>query len=558
MDADPNPHPTSPPSQATPPAAASSPSASSSLGSAVRSTSLVTLASRFGGLARDVLVGIMFGDSALNSAFATAFSIPNLFRRLFGEGALSAAFIPEYTQGVKHEPDQADRLASLTVRWLFIATGLITTLAILLLTALLIVLPADQERQTTILLTIVMLPFMPMICIAAILSGMLQVHGKYAAAASGPLILNTFIVVTGLYFVLTRTTAGETAAYCIAAATTLSGFSQCWWFSRLLKPHARWRSDIDPARPTANRMLKKFFPVLLGTGTLQLNAFMDVAIASYPLWVGPTIFGYDYPLDEKSAGIMALASRLYQFPLGVFGIAVASAVFPLLSRAADDKPEFVSVLRRAIRLSLFISLPATVGLILVRSDALIAITPNFSTDGQTRAAAVLLGFAPGVWAYSINHVLTRAFYSRGDTTTALRVSLWFVGINLILNLTLIWFLRDAGLAWSTSICAMLQTVVLAWILRSRLHADGFPSVFNHELFIAVIRILALCAVMGLAVGLVQYLWPIAPDARWRTHALRLLVCASVGGIIYALAALALGSREWTWLVGRSKTKRSFQ
>ncbi|MBL0869110.1 MAG: murein biosynthesis integral membrane protein MurJ [Phycisphaerales bacterium] len=521
----------------------------------MRSTSLVTLASRFGGLARDVLVGIMFGDSALNSAFATAFSIPNLFRRLFGEGALSAAFIPEYTQGVKHEPDQADRLASLTVRWLFVATGLITTLAILLLTALLIVLPSDQERQTTILLTIVMLPFMPMICIAAILSGMLQVHGKYAAAASGPLILNTFIVATGLYFVLTGTSAGHAAAYSIAAATTLSGFSQCWWFARLLKPHARWRSDTDPIRPTANRMLKKFFPVLLGTGTLQLNAFMDVAIASYPLWVGTTIFGYDYPLDERSAGIMALSSRLYQFPLGVFGIAVASAVFPLLSKAVDDKPEFVSVLRRAIRLSLFIALPATVGLILVRTDALAAITPTYTPTGQSRAAAVLLGFAPGVWAYSINHVLTRAFYSRGDTTTALRVSLWFVGINLVLNLTLIWFLKEAGLAWSTSICAMLQTLVLAWVLRSRLHAEGFPSVFNRELFTAIARILALCAIMGGAVGLVQYLWPLAEGARWREHALRLMVCASIGGIIYALAALALGSREWTWLVGRSKAKQ---
>lgn len=522
----------------------------------MRSTSLVTLASRFGGLARDVLVGIMFGDNYLNSAFATAFSIPNLFRRLFGEGALSAAFIPEYTQGVKHEPDQADRLASLTVRWLFIATGLITTLAILLLAALLIVLPSDQERQTTILLTIVMLPFMPMICIAAILSGMLQVHGKYAAAASGPLILNTFIVATGLYFVLTGTHAGHAAAYSIAAATTLSGFSQCWWFARLLKPHVRWRSDTDPIRPTANRMLKKFFPVLLGTGTLQLNAFMDVAIASYPLWVGPKIFGYEYPLDERSAGIMALASRLYQFPLGVFGIAVASAVFPLLSKAADDKPEFVNVLRRAIRLSLFIALPATVGLILVRTDALTAITPTYTPTGQSRAAAVLLGFAPGVWAYSINHVLTRAFYSRGDTTTALRVSLWFVSINLVLNLTLIWFLKEAGLAWSTSICAMLQTLVLAWMLRGHLHADGFPPVFNRELFTAIARILALCAIMGLAVGLVQYLWPLADNARWRDHVARLAVCASVGGIIYAAAALALGSREWTWLVGRSRANRS--
>jgi len=521
------------------------------LGAAVRVTSIVTLASRFGGLARDLLIGLMFRDTALGSAFSIAFAVPNLFRRLFGEGALSAAFVPEYTQTHKRDTDVADRLASLTMIWLAMATSVLTLLGEVGLLIALLVLPPDNERHMAITLTMVMLPFMPFICMAAILSGMLQVHGKFGPAASGPLILNAFVIGVGLYYVLSGQTAGLTAALTVGIATTLSGLTQVLWFLWLLRRHVRWRRDHAPARPAAMTMLRRFVPVLVGAGTLQLNTFFDLIIASFPIWVGPTIMGVTYPLDERSATILSMTSRIYQFPLGVFGIAVASAVFPLLSRAADEHEAFASVLRRGVRLSLFIAIPASIGLVLVRHDATAALVPTFSAIGKARCADVLLGFSLGVWAYSLTHVLTRAFYALGDTRTPMRVAIWMVGVNLLLNLALIWLLREAGLAWATSICAMIQVLIL-WRLLSRRTGITLDGATANS----VLRILAMSGAMALGVIALRLLWPASEDDLWRHNALRLLACAAAGTLGYVGLGALLGMPELTWLLRRPPAPRA--
>lgn len=535
-----------------PPASSPAPSAPTgpSLGSAVRTTSLVTLASRIGGLARDMLVGLMFRDTALGSAFSFAFAVPNLFRRLFGEGALSAAFIPLYTRAHKNDPALAGALASLTLRWLGLATSALTVVAEVVLLILWAALPPDADRQTMILLTMVMLPFMPTICMAAIMSGMLQVHGRFGPASSGPLILNTFIIVVGLYFVLTKQAAGHAAAYSIAAATTLSGATQACWFYRLLTPHVRWTRATAPAAPQGREMVGKFIPVLIGAGTLQLNTFLDQLIATYTLWAGPKLFGADYPLSDASGTIIAMAGRLYQFPLGVFGIAVAAAVFPLLSRHADEPARFIDILRRGLRLSFFISLPAALGLILVRTDATAALVPTFSEEGKLRCAAVLMGFAPGVWAYSVNHVLTRAFYALGDTATPMRIAIAMVLVNVTLNLTLIWPMQEAGLAWSTSISAMLQTLVLLIILKRRLGADLVGPIIDGPTARSLLRTLILAGIMALAVYGVQLLWPTPDDARWSHHVARFLVTSAVGGAVFLIIARALRITELLQLLPR--------
>ncbi|CAN5802166.1 murein biosynthesis integral membrane protein MurJ [soil metagenome] len=541
-----------------------------SIGAAVRATSLVTLASRVGGLARDLLVGLMFRDTALGTAFANAFAIPNLFRRLFGEGALSAAFIPEYTRALKTDRAAAGRLASLTILWLGIATSLLTVLGELVLLVLLFTLPRDPDRETAIGLTMTMLPFMPLICAAAVMSGMLQVHGRFGPAASGPLILNAFIIGVGLWFVLRHEVAGTGAAYAIGVATTLSGGSQVWWFVRLLRADVAWTRATAPARPAARAMLGRFIPVMIGAGTLQLNALMDIAIASYTLWVGPTLLGRPYPLDDTSGSILALTSRLYQFPLGVFGIAVASAIFPLLSRHADEPTAFIHTLRRGVRLSLFIALPASIGLILVRHDAVAVLVPTYSAVGKLRCADVLLGFAPGVWAYSLNHVLTRAFYALGDTRTPMRIALAMVAVNFALNITLIWWLREAGLAWSTSISAVLQTVVLWNVLGRRLRrAPGphdpaaEPHAWNAETTAAVLRLIALGAAMAAAVLALLWAWPIDPAAAawtdragalWRSQGLRALAATALGAAVYGGGALAWRLQELHWLLPRARAR----
>ncbi|MBX9737297.1 MAG: murein biosynthesis integral membrane protein MurJ [Phycisphaerales bacterium] len=536
-----------PPAPAPPAATSADRVGGHALGSAVRVTSLVTVASRFGGLARDLLVGLMFKDTALGSAFSFAFAIPNLFRRLFGEGALSAAFVPEYTQTHKRDPANADRLASLTMVWLALVTTVLTVLGELALLIALLTLPPDEERFMAITLTMVMLPFMPFICMAAILSGMLQVHSKFGPAASGPLILNAFIIGVGLWYVLRGEAATLTAGVIIGIATTLSGLTQVLWFLWLLRRDVRWTRNTAGAREAGQTMLKRFVPVLIGAGTLQLNTFIDLLIASFPIWVGPTILGIAYPLDDASATILAMTSRIYQFPLGVFGIAVAAAVFPLLSRAADEPGEFASVLRRGARLSLFIAVPATIGLVLVRHDATAALVPTFSDIGKARCADVLLGFSLGVWAYSLTHVFTRAFYALGDTKTPMRIAIWMVAINVALNLTLIWPLREAGLAWSTSICAAAQVLILWRILSRRASIQLDNATLN-----AILKILLMSGLMAVAVLALTLIWPATPEDRWRIHALRLLASTALGAAAYIGAAKALNAPELGWLLSRGR------
>ncbi|MBC7771923.1 MAG: murein biosynthesis integral membrane protein MurJ [Pyrinomonadaceae bacterium] len=541
---------------------------------AIRAVSGVTLLSRVGGLIREVIVSRIFGDTALGSTFAAAFAIPNLFRRLFGEGAFSAAFIPAYTETHERSAEAADKLASLTLGILGVITCALTILAEVVLLLVLLLGTHAPERELMLKLVMVMLPFMPAICTAAILAGMLQVHGRFGPASSGPLILNTFIAVFGAYIILTDTQAGPGVAYVLGAATVASGFSQCFWFVRLLRPHVKWTIDYRSAVPKARLMLRRFVPVAIGLGTLQLNAFIDMLIATYTIWAGPTILGVVYPLDDKSNIILTASQRLYQFPLGVFGIAVATAIFPMLSRHERDRPMFMDTLRRGIRLSLFIGVPASVGLALVRSDITYVLysggTSGFSSDGVVRAASVVLAYAPGIWAYSLNHLLARVFYALGDTRTPMMVSLWMVGFNMLLNVSLIWFAKEAGLAWATTITAILQVGVLGVLAKRRLSlgaaavdagmtSDGssmrevLPSraqLFDHQTWLSIFKTVMISALMALCILVLGWILP--PPVDWTTHAASLALSAVTGIAVFAGLAVITRAPELGLLLRRGR------
>ncbi len=525
------------------------------LARAVRAVSGMTLLSRFAGLARNVIIARVFGDTPVGSAFAAAFQTPNMFRRLFGEGALSAAFIPAYTDAAKRDgaeqpagtPSLAGALARLTLISLGAATVSLTIIIELAVLGLLLFMQHTPERELSLQLIMVMLPFMPLICGVAILAGMLQVHGKFAWASSGPLLLNAFIIAVGIYFIIRDETGGDTTAFALAGATTLSGLTQLVFFFKLLRPYVRWSREHPEARTLARTMMRRFVPVAIGMGTIQLNAFLDMLIAMWPIWIGPTVAGIAYPLDEASNAILFNTQQLYQFPLGVFGSAVATAVFPLLARHAADNTEFGATLRRGLRLSFLIGLPASVGLILIRHD-LVAVLyghgrAGFSADGVTRAAAVLLGFAPGVWAYSLNHVLTRAFYAKGDTRTPMTVSIVMVALNLALNLTLIWRFREAGLAWSTSITATIQCLVLFVLLGRRPDA---PPTLDRPLLLGAVRITVATAIMAACVA--AALWVIGPRQTWWAQFAGVTAGAGVGGASFAAAAWLLRVEELRWLL----------
>jgi putative peptidoglycan lipid II flippase len=513
------------------------------LAAAIRVVSGLTLLSRFSGLARDLITARLFGDGLLGSAFRAAYAAPNLFRRLFGEGALSAAFIPEYTRGITHDRATADALASMVIAWLTLVTSAIVVVIEVALVGVILAAP-DPERTLSLQLMLVMLPMMPMVCLTAILGGMLQAHGRFGPPAAAPILLNLFQVgAAGLCWIanIDRTTA----AYITGAAAVIASVAQIAWSLHALRGRVSWTRAWTSASQSAKTVLGRFLPVVIGLGTLQLNTMLDTLIAMWPTWIGPTMFGRPTPLDESSNAILSYTQTLYQFPLGVFGLAVATAVFPMLSRAVDDRDAFTGVIRKGLRLSFFIGAPASIGLFAVRDDICHVLFGGkyggFDPENIARCADTLAGFALAVWAYSLNHVFTRAFYAKGDTQTPMRLAMGMVALNLTLNLTLIWSFKEAGMAYATGVSAVVQCVILGVLCRRKLEIRSF----DNETARAFVRMITCGITMFAGIELTDRL--LGTSETWTEYAVALVTKVLAGAGCYGALCLMLKTPELKWL-----------
>ncbi len=516
----------------------------------------LTFASRIGGLARDACLSRLVGLNELTSGFAFAFLVPNLFRRLFGEGALSAALIPEQTRLESRDPAAARRLVATILS--VVAVGLVALL--LIAEVVLGLVPSDAGDVGRSLLPIT-LAYMPLVCIAALGGAVLQVRGRFALTAAIPVILNVCLIAA---IVLAWWRSGGDVVdreqiHLLAWGVVVAGLIQAGWTlievrrtggrtKRTLDPRARRRVKI-----ARRRVLYQALPMVLGLGVLQLNTFLDGLIASWPTFVGPTIFGAEYPLGVDAMATISFASRLYEFPLGVFGIAIATAIFPQLARERADRYRFLETVRRGLRLTLFLGLPASVGIVLVRREFTTVVLEGraFDLAAVDAVVAVLVPYAIALWSYSVNQLLVRAFYARRTPMTAVRIAMLVVAVNLALNIGLVFgtSLGVAGLAISTAICAILQTVLL-----SRALARTIGSLWGREILGPAGRMLALVAVMAAVVMVVGWALP-QPSATspWSMSLVRLLALALAGTGIYLCGAWGFGMPELRWALGRDRT-----
>jgi putative peptidoglycan lipid II flippase len=512
-----------------------------------RTVMMLTATSRVAGLVRDATASRLLGTSEAMSAFWLAFLIPNLFRRLFGEGALSSAFLPTYQRLIDDNPRTASAVAG----------GLLGGLAIVLSAivvcgeaVLFLVSSSLDHASPAIWLTMVMLPYMPLVCLVAIVGAMLHVHGRFGPTAAAPLILNACLIASAilgwLWLGAVTPESRLLLVSLMAGSVVIAGCLQLTWSLIALRGQAHLRIDLAAAATPLKDIIRRAGPMILGLGVLQINTLFDGLIASYPLLFGDTIAGYPYPLSDQAMATISFAHRLYQFPLGVFGIAVATAIYPLLAKQGRDTATFSDTVRRGIRFVLFIGLPAGIGLMVVREPITKVILQGgeFSARDTSRVAFVLLGYAASVWAYALVQVLTRAFYARDEIMTPVRIAVAVVGLNVVLNVTLIWTpLREAGLAWSTSICAAIQAIVMLWVLQRRglsLRSDGVPR--------AVMQIVVLTAIMALSVWSASRM--LGDSTEWWPSLIKLLVLISIGGAVYILGAMLMRMRELRWILGR--------
>ncbi len=443
--------------------------------SGLRVVSFCTLLSRVLGMVRDVGMAMLFGNSVVMDAFSIAFRIPNLARRLFGEGALTAAFLPAFlrekeTQGI----DSAWRLASavLAVLAITLAAGVIVTE--LFLWGLLQWGSSHPETVFLIKLIAIMLPYLVLICLAAQVSAVLHGLNHFTLPALLPIILNIFWI-AAIWLLAPQFASQSMQAIVISATIVGAGLLQFLaplpqLYSLGFRFDKKWRFAQQQMKEMTTAML----PVIVGLSMTQLNTLADSLIAwsfSRPEWVTEqtaTSFFSRYPLEAGTASALYFGQRLYQFPLGMIGVALGTVLFPLLSRHAQQKnfDAFRNDLGLGLRLNFVVGIPASLGLMILAEPItrLLFQRGNFNQQDVLQTATIIRAYASAVWAYCTLLLLHRGFYALEDRITPLKIGLGGVVLNLLLNFTFIWHGGGAGLAWATAFTAMAQTIVCTWYL----------------------------------------------------------------------------------------------
>ena len=444
-----------------------------------------TLTSRILGFIRDAVIAWFFGAGFSSDAFIAAFRIPNLLRRLFAEGSLSSAFIPVFTEYiVKQGPAEAFHLARSAFRLLGGVLILATICGVLLSPWIVRVIApgfSADKLSLTIILTRLMFPYIFFIGLVALCMGILNVLGHFAAPAFAPVLLNLSII--GSVFFISPSLTPPVIG--LAVGVLIGGFLQlALQLPVLIKKGFYFWEEGTMIHPGLKRVGKLIPPVILGGAVYQINILIGTLLGSL--------------LDQGSVTYLYFADRLVQFPLGVFAIATATAVLPSLSRqaAAGDLEMLKDTFLQALKLVFFITIPATVGLIILREPivALLFQRGEFDAQATRLTAQALLYYSIGLWAFAVVRIVVATFFAIQDTRTPVRMAGISIFVNIILGAMLMKPLAHGGLALATSLASILNLGLLLGALKTRLGNLGWKNIA-----MSVCRSLLCSVVMGIAV-----------------------------------------------------------
>lgn len=425
-----------------------------------------TLLSRILGFVRDVIVAFALGAGLFADAFFVAFRIPNLLRRLFGEGSLTLAFIPIFSRICEEEGEEAAQaMARSAMIWLGIILGAITVLVEIFAGPITMgIAPgfiANNELfKTTVDLVRICFPYAIFICGVALCMGILNAKGHFLAPALAPVVLNVALISAALigYF------SGLNVAYSMAYGVIVGGICQF----ALQQPFLRavgfsWRGPWSLGNKGVMRMGLLMLPAVFGAAVYQINILLSTLLASF--------------LPTGSVSYLYYADRLVQFPLGVFGIAVSTAALPSLAKLAakGELEEFDSALGAALGLTLFIALPSAAGLVGLASPVISLLFERgaFSPEAVTATASALVAYSAGLPFIALSRPLLSAFYALEDTKTPVRIAVVCLVVNVGLGYALMQSMAHVGLAVAVSVSSMLNFVLLFAMLAEK---RGGPSI----------------------------------------------------------------------------------
>ena len=496
--------------------------------------SSATFLSRIMGFIRDMVVAYFFGAGYFADAFFVAFRLPNLLRRLVAEGALTVSFIPVFTDYLTNKSrEEAFALARVTLILLSLILALLSLAGVLLAPWIVRIFApgfsaTPDKFVLTVLLTRIVFPYILLIGLVALAMGILNSLGRFASPALAPVLLNMSMIAS----VMLLSDFFDPPILSLAVGVLIGGLLQVLLqVPFLLKEGHLIGIETNFRHPGLKRVITLMGPAALGAAVYQFSIFISTLLASF--------------LPEGSVSALYYADRLVQFPLGVFAIALGSAVLPSMSRqaASGKMEEFSETLSYSLRLVFFISLPAMVGLIILAEPiiGLLFQRGKFDAEAVNASASALVAYSLGLWAFSGTQILVRAFYSLKDTRTPVTVAVITLLLNVVLSILLMMPLKHVGLALATSISSMVNLALLTVILRRRLGLmEGRPIInsFGKSLFAAL--------GMGLAVFIMKYFFLTGPDS---TLSLGFVVLGGVflGAAVYLVLATLIGSPELEFL-----------
>jgi len=493
--------------------------------------SLATLLSRMFGFVRDVIIAWFFGAGLSSDAFFVAFRIPNLLRRLFAEGSLSIAFIPVFTEylTIKGRED-AFRLARCAIWFVSIILAVVAVLGVFMSPVIIrIIAPgfisSPEKFHLTVSLTRIMFPYIFFIGLVALSMGILNSLGHFAAPALAPVFLNIAIICS-VFFISPYMSDPVTG---LAIGVLIGGVLQlALQIPFLIKKGLYFWQRTTTVHPGLKKIGLLMLPAVFGAAVYQINILAGTLLASL--------------LPEGSISYLYYADRLVQFPLGLFAIAIATAVLPTLSRQAASK-DFEAVKNTfayAMKLVLFLSIPSMVGLFILREPivALLFKRGVFDSKATQLTSYALLYYSMGLWAFSGVRVVVSTFYALQDTKTPVRIAIISIIANILLGIILMGPLAHGGLALSTSLASMLNFVLLVLALRKKLGNLGLKAIAK-----SVCKIVFCSAIMGLVVMAISTFMIPLSDISLKSLFFSLMATIIIGLLFYTAFSFLMKSSE---------------
>lgn len=493
----------------------------------------LTGVSRLAGFVRDILTASILGAGPVADAFFVALKLPNFFRRVTAEGAFSVSFVPLYTETLEKEgQDEANIFALNAFSIMLYGLGVICILAVAAMPLVInLVAPGFSDDPVrydlAIELSRITFPYLLLMSLTALLGGVLNAHNRFGPFAFAPVLFNLCLIAA-----LLANKMFETPGHALAWGVLIAGFAQLRW---LLFCAKRSGFRLKLQKPKLTVRIKKVFklmgPGVIGAGVMHINLFADLIIASF--------------LDTGSISSLYYADRLNQLPLGVVGIAVGTALLPMLSRAvaAQEVAEARDLFNRALEYCLLLALPAATALFIISWPIIVTLFHHgaFTWQAAWNTTAVLTAYCLGLPAYIAVKVFATTFWSRQDTKTPVIIAVAATLFNIALSLWLV-FVADkgvVGIALATALSGWLQIALYFWFLRGRVEARLDARLMRNALKIA-----GSCGVMALGLVLIkgQVFGYFHPEADYGvvTQGAALAVLVTGGVLVYGVAVFASG------------------